>query len=50
MNGILGEINLSSRDVRFRQAGLLGNSILFAFEQGGIFPHLRYELRVKQIQ
>jgi len=49
MNGILGEINLSSRDVRFRQAGLLGNSILFAFERG-IFPHLRYELHVKQIQ
>ena len=49
INGKHGDINLSSKGVKFKHSGFAGNSILLAFEQTGNFPSLRFEWQVEQI-
>ena len=49
MNGIRGEINLSSKGVKCKRCGFRGNPILFAVEQTGSFLLLRFDWLVKQI-
>ena len=48
MNGICGDINLSSKGVKFRHSGFTGKVILLALEQTGNFPSLRFEWQVQQ--
>ena len=50
INGIRGEINLSSKGVKFKRCGFRGNPILFAVEQTGSFLLLRFDWLVKQIR
>ena len=50
MNGMCGEIYLSSKGVKFKHTGFTGNPILLSLEQTGSFPLIRFEWQVEQIQ
>ena len=47
MEYIRGEINLSSEGVKFKHCGFTWNP-LFALDQSGSFPLLRFEWQVEQ--
>ena len=49
INGIRGEIHLSSKGVKFKHCGFTGNPILFALEQTGGFTLFRFDWQVEQI-
>ena len=49
INGIHGEINLSSKGIKFKHCGFTGNPTVFALENSGSFPLLWFEWQVEQI-